>query len=68
MWTYNRLAADEPQEVAVGTQGLGTLLVGSFEEGRTYRVIISGFVSQKVHRAGVETLDRVVKDAGYTRV
>ncbi|WP_296104993.1 hypothetical protein [uncultured Corynebacterium sp.] len=68
MWTYNRLAVDEPQEIAVGTQGLGTLLVGSFEEGRTYRVIISGFVSQKVHRAGVEALDRVVKDAGYTRL
>lgn len=67
MWTYNRLDADEPQEIAVGTQGLGTLLVGSFEEGRTYRVIISGFVSQRVHHAGVEALDRVVKDAGYTR-
>ena len=68
MWTYNRLAADEPQEIAVGTQGLGALLVGSFEEGRTYRVIISGFVSQKVHRAGMEALDRIVKAAGYTRV
>lgn len=68
MWTYNRLATDEPQEIAVGTQGLGTLLVGSFEEGHTYRVIISGFVSQNVHRAGVEALDRVVKDAGYTRL
>lgn len=68
MWTYNRLAADEPQEIAVGTQGLGTLLVGSFEEGRMYRVIVSGFVSQKVHRAGVEALDRVVKNAGYTRL
>lgn len=68
MWTYNRLADDEPQEVAVGTQGLGTLLVGSFEEGRTYRVIISGFVPPAVHRAGVEALDRVVKDAGYTRL
>lgn len=68
MWTYNHLASDEPQEIAVGTQGLGTLLVGSFEESHTYRVIISGFVSQNVHRAGVEALDRVVKDAGYTRL
>ncbi|MEJ4113200.1 hypothetical protein ACGE24_06255 [Corynebacterium kroppenstedtii] len=67
MWTYNRLTADEPQEISVGIQGLGSLLVGSFEDDNTYHVVISGFVNPTVHKAGTEALNRIITNAGYTR-